>query len=185
MISFDTVLTDGLISLRPIGPEDTPAVVEAVLESVTEIMPWMTWCTPAYNPVDAHAFLSTLPVRWKQSLQYGFAITDSITGRFLGGAGLNHINYTTRLANLSYWVRTSASGRGIATRAARLVGEFGVKRLGLLRTEIVVAVENQTSLRVAEKTGAKREGVLRNRLIVRETIYDAVMHSLTPQDFEK
>jgi ribosomal-protein-serine acetyltransferase len=88
------------------------------------------------------------------------------------------------LANLGYWVRSSATRRGIATRAARLVGEFAVKQVGLLRAEIVVAVGNKPSLRVAEKCGAKREGVLRNRLIVREQVLDAVMHSLTPQDFD-
>ncbi len=185
MISPDTILIDDLITLRLIGPEDTQSVVEAVLESVDEIMPWMTWCTPDYNETRAKTFLSTLPKRWEQGLQFAFAITDLITGRFIGGAGLNHINYTTRLANLSYWVRTSATGRGIATRAARLVGEFGIQQVGLLRAEIVVAEGNQPSLRVAEKTGAKREGLLRSRLIVRDKIYDAVMHSLTPQDFDR
>lgn len=184
MNPINSFLTDGVISLRPIDPEDTPAVVEAVLESVNEIMPWMTWCTPDYNDKEARVFLSKLPERWDKGLQYGFAISDSQTDRFLGGVGLNHINYHTRLANLSYWVRTSATGRSIATRAARLVGKFGLQEVGLLRAEIVVAVGNQSSLRVAEKAGAKREGILRNRLIVRDKIYDAVMHSLTKQDFQ-
>jgi RimJ/RimL family protein N-acetyltransferase len=179
-----TFLTDGIVTLKPIGPDNTQDLVKAVLESVDEIMPWMTWCTPDYNEKDAHAFLSTLPERWQRGLQYGFAIFDTHSERFLGVVGLNHINYVTRLANLSYWVRTSATDRGIATRAARLVGEFGVKQVGLLRTEIVVAVGNFPSMRVAEKAGAIREGILRNRLIVRDKIYDAVMHSLTLQDFE-
>ena len=183
MVSIETILSDGVITLQPIGPEDTLDVVEAVQESVAEIMPWMSWCTPDYDVDQARAFLSTLPNRWEQGLQYGFAITDPQTGRFLGGASLNHINNTTRLANLSYWVRTSATGQGVATRATRLIGEFGVKQLGLLRAEIVVAVGNEPSLRVAQKCGAQREGVLRNRLIVREKVYDAVMHALTPQDF--
>jgi RimJ/RimL family protein N-acetyltransferase len=127
--------------------------------------------------------LATLPEAWEAGTQYGLVITDAVTSRLLGGIGLNHINYVHRLANVGYWVRTSATGKGIATRAARLVGEFGVKQVGLLRAEIVVAVGNKRSLRVAEKCGAQREGVLRNRLIVREKVYDAVMHSLTPQDF--
>ena len=54
--------------------------------------------------------------------------------------------------------------------------------MDLLRAEIVVAVGNHASLRVAQKAGAKREGILRDRLIVRDKIYDAVMHSLTRQD---
>jgi RimJ/RimL family protein N-acetyltransferase len=97
---------------------------------------------------------------------------------------LNHINYQYRLANLGYWGRTSATGRGIATQAARLVAAFGIEQLTLLRAEIVVALGNKPRLWVAEKCGAKREGVLRNRLIVREKVFDAVMHSLTPQDFD-
>jgi RimJ/RimL family protein N-acetyltransferase len=183
MISRNILLTDQIVTLRPIGPEDTNAVVEAIVESVSEIMPWMTWCTPEYSRSDAHGFLSSLLERWNQGQQFGFAVTDSKFGNFLGGASLSHINYTTRLANLSYWIRTNATGRGYATRATRLIAEFGIRQLGLLRAEIIVAVGNNPSLRVAKNSGAQREGVLRNRLIVREKEYDAVMHSLTPEDF--
>jgi RimJ/RimL family protein N-acetyltransferase len=84
---------------------------------------------------------------------------------------------------LGYWVRSRRRGQGIAARAARLVARFGFERLGLLRAEIVVAVGNTASLRAAEKSGAQREGVLRNRITVRDKIYDAVMYSLIPQDF--
>jgi len=34
----------------------------------------------------------------------------------------------------------------------------------------------------AEKAGATREGILRNRLVVRDKVYDAVMFSLIPGD---
>lgn len=183
MIPCDTTITDGEITLRPLHMDDLPDLLGAVQESVAEIMPWMGWCTPAYNEDIARPWLEILPAVWKNGSQFALAITDAHSGEFLGGTGLNHINYQYRLANLGYWVRTSATGRGIATRAARLVGEFAVKQVGLLRAEIVVAMGNKPSLRVAEKCGCKPEGVLRNRLIVREKIFDAVMHALTPQDF--
>ena len=57
------------------------------------------------------------------------------------------------------------------------------EHLNLIRAEIVVAVGNTASLRVAEKAGARREGILRNRMVVREMVYDAVIYSLIPQDF--
>lgn len=183
MIPYDMTLTDGVITLRSLAMDDLPGLMEAVQESVAEIMPWMDWCTPAYDEAFARSWLATLPKAWEAGTQYGLAIMDAQSGKFLGGTGLNHINYTHRLANVGYWVRTSATGQGVASRAARLVGEFAAKQVGLLRAEIVVAVGNKPSLRVAEKSGAKREGVLRNRLIVREKILDAVMHALTPQGF--
>jgi len=48
--------------------------------------------------------------------------------------------------------------------------------------EIVVATNNMASIRIAEKAGALREGTLRKRIAVRETVYDAFMFSLIPDD---
>jgi ribosomal-protein-serine acetyltransferase len=64
------------------------------------------------------------------------------------------------------------------------VARFGFEELKLNRIEIVVATGNHRSQKVAEKVGAVCEGVLRRRLMVRETIYDAVMFSLVPADFD-
>ncbi|MFS8084914.1 MAG: GNAT family N-acetyltransferase, partial [Acidobacteriota bacterium] len=81
-----------------------------------------------------------------------------------------------------YWVRTSAAGRGIATGAARLMARFSFEQVGLHRVEIVAAVPNIASQRVAEKVGAVREGVLRNRLLIGKESQDAVLFSLIPED---
>ena len=78
--------------------------------------------------------------------------------------------------------RTSAAGRGVATRAARLAARFAFEQLGLNRIEIVAAVGNIPSQRVAEKASARREGVLRNRLLINGESLDAVLFSLVPED---
>jgi ribosomal-protein-serine acetyltransferase len=46
----------------------------------------------------------------------------------------------------------------------------------------VAAVGNVHSQRVAEKIGATREGILRNRLTLGGKQVDAVMYSLIPED---
>src|SRR5262245_32789118 len=103
---------------------------------------------------------------------------------FVGGAGLKCIHRVHQFANLGYWVRTSATGRGLATRATRLAARFGFEQLGLHRIEIVVAVDNLASQRVAERAGAVREGVARKRLLIRGESHDAVMYSLVAQDMK-
>jgi ribosomal-protein-serine acetyltransferase len=55
--------------------------------------------------------------------------------------------------------------------------------LGLIRVEVLVSVGNAASLKVAEKSGAQREGILRDRITVREQIHDAVMFSFVRADF--
>ena len=59
----------------------------------------------------------------------------------------------------------------------------GFEKLGLSRIEIVVSKDNEPSLRVAEKLGATKEGLLRNRLRLLGSPCDAYMHSFIPQDF--
>ena len=108
---------------------------------------------------------------------------DASDSSILGSCSLNHIDPYFRLGNLAYWVRSSRLGEGIASRAVRLVTRFAFEQVGLIRAEIVVAEANLASLRVAEKVGALREGVLRNRLIIHGQIFPGVMHSLIPKDF--
>ena len=84
------------------------------------------------------------------------------------------------MANLGYWVGTRHTGKGYATRAARLLSDFGLNDLKLQRVEIVAAVTNHASQRVAEKAGAVREGILRNRIVLHGQPHDAVMYSRIP-----
>jgi ribosomal-protein-serine acetyltransferase len=183
MIPRDLELTDGVILLRPPESSDAEGIYAAVRESILAIKPWMSWCHEGYSIDETREWLASLPAGWEDGSNYAFVITAESDGSILGGCGLNHINQFFRLANLGYWVRSSNTGRGIAGRATRLAARFGIEQLGLVRVEIVVAVGNQRSLRVAEKVGALREGVLRNRLIIGQELQAAIMHSLIPGDF--
>jgi RimJ/RimL family protein N-acetyltransferase len=173
---------DERITLRPPDIDDASSIYEAVLVSKQELMPWMDWCRPGYSQEDTMEWLRNLPVEWEAGEGYHFGIFDVLSGQFLGGCGLNHINRHFRLANLGYWVRSDRTGEGVATEAAILVAQFGFQELGLRRVEIVTGVENSASRRVAEKTSAHFEGILRQRLRLGDRNVDAAMYSLIPED---
>ncbi|MFO1474381.1 MAG: GNAT family protein [Lysobacterales bacterium] len=67
-----------------------------------------------------------------------------------------------------------------ATRAAAHAAAFGFDELELARIEIVALPDNVASQRVAEKLGALREGVFRNRIVLAGGARDAVVFSLVP-----
>ena len=71
-----------------------------------------------------------------------------------------------QFANLGYWVRTSCAGWRVAPTAVRQFVAWTFANTSLNRLEIVVAVGNARSQRVAEKVGAHRDAVLKKRLIV-------------------
>ncbi len=143
-------------------------------------MPWMPWAHEGYSLDESRKFLDSCARNWAEGTAYEFAILSALDGTYLGGCGLNHLNTIDRWANLGYWVRSSKAGQGIATKAATLLIPYGFNELKLNRIEIVVATGNKASQRVARKCGAKKEGILRNRLFLRGNPCDAVMFSLIP-----
>jgi RimJ/RimL family protein N-acetyltransferase len=177
-------LSDGRILVRPYRADDINSLYEAVRESITEVSRWMPWCHEGYTVDEASAFILSREEAWKSQNEYGFGIFDAETGKFLGGVGLNFINRVHNCGNLGYWVRTSAAGRGVASRAARLVARFGLEEIGLQRIEILAAVDNLASQRAAEKAGARLESaLLRKRLRNKEQPVDARLYSLVSEDF--
>jgi len=175
-------LTDGRITLRTYKNHDAEELWRAISSSIKEMSPWLPFAHEGYTVRETKEWLKHLPDAWRLGISYSFATCDAISGEMIGGCGINNLNPENYYANLGYWVRSDRAGQGVAPAAARLLAKWGFNVLKLKRLEIVVAVENTRSLRAAEKAGAKREGVLRNRLILYDKPHDAVMHSLIPGD---
>ena len=175
-------LIEGPLLIRPFREEDAGALYDAVRESISEVSPWLPWCHQNYSIEETREFIGSRELASQGDEWYSFGVFDKDDGRVLGGVGINFINRVHQMGNLGYWVRTSAVGRGVATTATRLAARFGFEQLGLHRIEIVVAVGNIPSQRVAEKAGARHEGVARKRLLIRGESVDAVLFSLVPED---
>jgi len=158
-------LTDGVVLLRPYEGGDVERLYQAARESITEGSLWMPWCHADYSIEESRAWIESRPEAWEKGTDYEFAIIDARDSTFLG-----------------YWVRTSRTKQGIATAAVNLLIQFGFNQLKLNRIEITAAVGNKASQRVAEKVRAKREGILRNYMVVRDRVYDMVVFSLIPED---
>jgi RimJ/RimL family protein N-acetyltransferase len=155
---------------------DAAFIWEAVRESLTELHPWMPWCHPGYAIEETRSWLTVQVQAFQQRTAFEFAVAGG-DGRYLGGCGLNQIDALNQRANLGYWVRASATGRGVATDAVTLVREWGFAHTDLVRLEVLIAVGNSASRRVAEKCGAVYEGTLRSRLLVHGVRHDAAMYA--------
>lgn len=169
------------VLLRRYSAKDTELLFDAATESrgpgFTE---WMPWCHKNYSLQESLDYLKTREKAWNEGVDYALAVIRPDDGRYLGGAGLNAVSTQHGFANLGYWIRRSEWGKGYAAAATLAVAQFAFERLGLQRAEIVIAVGNQKSCRVAEKAGAVHEGILRKRLKIGDEPVDAHMYSLVP-----
>lgn len=175
---MSVVIEGGGLRLRRFERGDEAALYAAASSSRASVGRWLPWCHEGYCLAEARDWVATRPAAWSRGEDYALWIEED--GAFLGGVGLNQVDRLHRRANLGYWVRDSARGRGIATRATCLMARYGLDQLELGRLEIIAALENQASRRVAEKAGAHFEGILRARLRIHGAAHDAAGYSITP-----
>jgi ribosomal-protein-serine acetyltransferase len=177
-------LTHFNVAIRPYQPGDAPLIYAAARESIADMYPWMPWCHPGYTLEESEEWLKTCLAEREAKRAFDFAVYDEVTHQFLGAVAVNQLHPVHQFANLGYWVRSSCTGHGVAVAAVRLCAQFGFDELKLKRLEILTAAGNVRSQRVAEKAGATREGVLRQRLNVSGVWHDAVVFSLIPDDLK-
>jgi RimJ/RimL family protein N-acetyltransferase len=170
-------VTQARVTLRLYELGDASELYAAVRESASEVSRWLPWCHSDYSLADAAGWIRLTREGHAHGTMYDFAIIDG-EGRYAGACGINNINSSERFANLGYWVRSSLTGRGIAPSAVRELVRWTFAHTNLNRLELVAAVDNTRSQRVAEKVGAERDGVLKQRLFLQGKPCDAVMFSL-------
>jgi [ribosomal protein S5]-alanine N-acetyltransferase len=118
---------------------------------------------------------------WRDGSRAGFAIV-SLGGEFLGMAAIVDLDLDARQGEIGYLVVEEARGQGTAGRALRLVTDWALGDLGLARVELLIDVENAPSIRVAERAGYRREGVLRSLHLEGNRRADMAVYSLLPGD---
>ena len=174
------ILSDGLC-IRPLVAADIDPFVAAARESVDTVGAWMPWCTATYTATEARAWIDECTANIAARSAYDMGIFSPDGATLLGGIGVNQISWRWNYGNVGYWVRQSCQRKGVAPRAVRAAAQFGFGYLKLTRLELVVAVGNEPSRKVAERVGATFECIARNRLMLHEQPIDAAVYSLIPE----
>lgn len=144
--------------LGPFRDDDADAVVAACRDPLVQRF---TRVPIPYGLLDAHAFIDGAPVRRARGESLELAVRDR-DGRLLGAIGFIVDRFDPGQAEVGYWVAPAARGRGIATRALRLLSAWALREAGLVRLSLTASLENPASLRVAERAGFRREGIMRD-----------------------
>jgi len=169
-------LLDGLTALRPWRDADFAALVAACQDP--EISRWTRVPSP-YCETDARAYLMARDGALRAGTSAPFAVVATNDPLLvLGSVSLIRIAWQHARGEVGYWLARAARGQGHATRAVRLICNWGFEALGLERIDLLAATPNAASQRVAERAGFTREAVLRSYMIGRDGRQDMVAFGL-------
>jgi ribosomal-protein-alanine N-acetyltransferase len=170
-------LDDGVVRLRLMSEADIPAVVAAVQDP--EIPRWTRVPSP-YGQEDARLFRRMTTSGLQAGTDLAALIVSADDDELLGAVGIHGIDPESGRCSAGYWVTASARGRGVASRALRLLCAYAFDELGVQRVELWIDPDNKPSLGVAESVGFTREGLLRSFMPIRGVRRDMLMYSLLP-----
>ena len=102
------------MTLRPSTERDA-AAIQAVY-SEADIRYWMGWDGDLPDEAEALANHERSLTAWREGTWAVFRIVDAATDEVVGGVNLRFGDF--QIAEVSYFLRASVRGRGLATRAA-------------------------------------------------------------------
>ena len=161
-------------ALRPWRPADRDNLVRhadnrLVWRNLTDTFPH------PYTPQDADGWLA-LCAQPGRSVHLAITVDDAAVGGVgaIAGHGIGCAG-----ADFGYWLGQAFWGRGIATAAARALADQLLGTGAFARLQASVFAWNPASMRVLEKAGFVREGVLRHSVTKDGCLIDSVLYART------
>ena len=116
--------------------------------------------------------------------EFSFGIYDQSSKKLIGHISLYSIKRLPYASGfIGYSIDKNFIGRGIATEAVQIVLQFAFQTLNLHRVEAYVSPKNNASIRVLEKAGFSKEGLLRELLFINGVWVDHYMYAILQNEF--
>jgi RimJ/RimL family protein N-acetyltransferase len=131
-----------------------------------------------YTQAHAEQWLRTATA---ESPLTNFAI--EVDGQAVGGIGLivgSDIEKCS--AEVGYWLGRAVWGRGLATAALGAITRYALRDLRLTRVFAMAFADHHASIRVLEKAGYRREGLLHRSAVKAGVVRDQVLYAITDED---
>lgn len=140
-----------MIHLERLGPEHADAILAGQDAALAAEIAGERWRRESLEDFLGRA------ARWRADgpIQE-FAAVDAVTGRLLGGGGLNRLapELSRGQASLTYWVLGAERGRGTGVQIASALLDRARRLSGLRQAVLLIAEDNHASRAVARRIGA-------------------------------
>lgn len=156
-----------MIALREYADSDLERLVQ--LANNENVSRYLVYTFPyPYTRNDAEWWIST------GSKQNGtIARVVEYQGLFVGSVGITpQGGWREHLAEIGYWVGEDYWGKGIATAALSQMTEYGFKTRNIRKLYATALAPNIPSMRVLEKCGYQREGILKGEVQKNGSYFD-------------
>jgi RimJ/RimL family protein N-acetyltransferase len=166
----------GGAELRPLEPWQAVEFLEHMDRARESVDPWIPWASVSTDLASATATLqryADLAAR-----DAGRLCGIWLDGTLVGGTMFVSFDAAAGNCEVGVWLEPAGTGRGLVTRAARILIDWAFGTRGLDRAEWHCRPDNTASINVAKRLGMRLDGVLRSSYPYRGVRYDAQVWSV-------
>lgn len=131
----------------------------------------------------SRAYISWMQSQYRKREGTTFAVCERMGGRLIGTASYIHLDLEHRTSEIGYCLAADCWGKGYAVEAAYTLMDHGFRRMGLHRISATVMPENARSIRVLEKLGFSREGLMKKAIYCKGEDHDLWLYAVTDEAF--
>ncbi|GCD33493.1 N-acetyltransferase [Streptomyces chrestomyceticus JCM 4735] len=180
---FAISLGDDGAELRPLEPYHAEEYLAHMERGREYIGRWIPLPDVSTDLPSSRAFLQSYADRAAADRGRLYGIWAD--GTLVGGVLFGSFDTATGNCEVGCWLEETAVGRGLVTRAVRVILDWAVEERGMHRVEWRVAPGNTASIRLAERLGMVREGVLRESYPLRGVRLDGEVWSVLAPEWRE
>jgi RimJ/RimL family protein N-acetyltransferase len=147
------------VLLRPWRATDVDFVLSV---STDPLIPLISQVPDRPDAAAALAFVDAQRVRFESERGWAWAVVPSGQDEAVGYVGALWVAQSAARASIGYWTGPAARRSGVTADAVRAASGWLLVEAGVARLEAYIEPWNEGSVRVAEKAGFEREGLMRS-----------------------
>jgi RimJ/RimL family protein N-acetyltransferase len=175
--------TYGRLLIREFAPDDRPSLLPFAEDPT--LLHFMLFSLGNEKEINGFLEMAQTEAKKENRMEWHLALEDKVTGCFLGSVALMKEKEAPCSAELGYWFKREAWGKGYATEGSRFMLHLGFRVLGLHRIWGKCHVKNPASARVMEKLGMKFEGCIREHVWMRDHYRSSKIFSMLENEYDR
>jgi RimJ/RimL family protein N-acetyltransferase len=176
------VLTGRFVRLEPLSEKHAAGLAEIGLdETIWEFMPY----GPMRHEEDIRRWVNAILERASTGTDVPFAVIHLASGRIAGATRYMEIRSVHRGLEIGgTWYGADFRRTAVNTECKLLLLRHAFEELKCIRVQLKTDSRNERSQRAIERIGAKKEGTLRNHMILPDgTIRDSVYYGIVDSEW--
>jgi ribosomal-protein-alanine N-acetyltransferase len=170
------------LTLRKLTLDDLEDVY--AYSSDPEVTRYLRW-GPHASLEQTESYIREVLQEYKEGRDGPWGIEHRASGHVVGAIHLMGIRTRHRRAEIRFLLSRAYWGKGLMVEALLRVLRYAFEEVGLNRVEALCLVDNLAAIRVLEKAGMKKEGVLREYAFQKGAFGYSCVYSMLRRDYEE